>query len=144
MKRVCPGCAANNRIPLERLGDRPKCGRCKAPLPSVDAPIALKSEAEFDALIGQRSLPVLVDFWAAWCGPCRMVAPEVTKLAQARAGHLLVAKVDTEALPGIARRFEISGIPTIILYRDGAEAKRISGAMSAERIARALDLPVSA
>ena len=140
MTRTCPSCSAPNRIPPARLGDSAKCGRCKGALGRLAEPINIGNEADFDALIAGAKLPVLVDYWAEWCGPCRMVAPEVKKLAQSHAGRLLVAKVDTESLPGVARRFQITGIPTLMLFRDGQEAKRVSGAMPAAQIARTFDL----
>jgi thioredoxin 2 len=102
--------------------------------------VVLNDVAAFDELIGGSKLPVLVDFWAPWCGPCRMVAPEMEKLAQSKASSLVVAKVDTESVPGVAARFGISGIPTMILFEGGREAKRLSGAMPAQAIAARLGL----
>jgi thioredoxin 2 len=90
--------------------------------------------AEFDELVRDSPLPVLVDFWATWCGPCRAVAPELVKLASARAGRLVIAKVDTDVLADVAGRFGIRSIPTLILFRQGAEVKRLTGAMPAEAI----------
>jgi thioredoxin len=106
----------------------------------LDRPIALSSAADFDELVRGAPLPVLVDYWAEWCGPCRMVAPELEKLAKNRHGKLVVAKVDTDALPDVAARFGIRSIPTMILFRDGAEAERLSGAMPASAIAERLRL----
>ena len=97
-------------------------------------PLPIESAADFAELVRDARLPVLVDFWAEWCGPCRTVGPEVAKVANARAGKVVVAKVDTEALPEVARRFGIRSIPTMILFRDGTEAKRESGAMPADAI----------
>ena len=140
MIRACPSCGAKNRLSPARLHEGAKCGKCQTPLLPLDAPLAVESASEFDDLVREASLPVLVDFWAAWCGPCRMVAPELEKLARAKAGSLVVAKVDTEALPGVAGRFNIRGIPTLILFRGGGEARRVSGAMSASAIAEAMEI----
>ncbi len=140
MIRTCPSCGAKNRIPFSRLHQRPKCGKCKEPLPLVDAPYAVPDEATFETMVAESSVPVLVDFWAAWCGPCRMIAPELEKLARDRAGRLLVAKVDTEALPGLAARFGVRGIPTLVLFEHGREKNRVSGAMPASAIAARLGI----
>jgi thioredoxin 2 len=134
----CPSCEADNRIPLDKLDKTAKCGRCKQVLPAPSDPIELSSEAEFDTLVSQACRPVLVDFWAAWCGPCRMLAPELARLAASRAGRVLVAKVDTESLPGVAARFGIRSIPTVVRFDQGRETQRVSGAMRAEQLAQAL------
>ena len=100
----------------------------------------MASAAAYDKLLSESPLPVLVDYWAAWCGPCRTIAPELEKIAKRRAGSVIVAKVDTEALPDVAGRYQIRGIPTLILFRGGKEAQRISGAMPADQIERGLGL----
>jgi thioredoxin len=100
----------------------------------------LTSAEDFDELVRQAPLPVLVDYWAEWCGPCRMVAPELEKLAKERHGKLVIAKLDTDALPEVAARFDIRSIPTMILFRNGAVAERLSGAMSAGAIAERLGI----
>jgi thioredoxin 2 len=102
--------------------------------------MAVGSAADFDELLRDSPAPVLVDFWAAWCGPCRTVAPELEKIATDRAGRVVVAKVDTEALPDVAARFGIRSIPTMIMFRNGKEASRLSGAMPASAIEARLAL----
>jgi thioredoxin 2 len=140
MEVACASCSARNRVPAKRLLDKAKCAKCKAPLLPLTRPIAVASAQDFDELVRDAPRPVLVDFWAAWCGPCRMVAPEMEKLARDRSDSVLVAKVDTEALPTVAQRFGIRSIPTMILFRAGAEARRLSGAMPAAEISRQLAL----
>jgi thioredoxin 2 len=140
MIRSCPSCGAKNRVPSARASDRATCGRCKTALPPLESPYEIESAADFDALIRHSKVPVVVDFWAAWCAPCRMVAPEVARLAREHAGRLVVAKVDTEALPDVAGRYAIQGIPAFLLFRDGREAARASGAMPAPQLVRALGL----
>ncbi len=136
----CATCKKPNRLPARRLGDRAKCASCKTPLLPVDHPVALGSAEDFDELVRDSAAPVLVDFWAAWCGPCRMVGPEMEKIARQRAGKVVVAKVDTEALPDVAGRFGIRSIPTMILFRGGREDRRLSGAMGADAIVSQLAL----
>ncbi len=135
---TCPSCGQQNRVPAARLGGGPRCGRCKTSL--AGAPLPVGSAAEFDELVAGSPLPVLVDFWAAWCGPCRMVAPELERLAREKSGRVVVAKVDTEALPDVAGRFGIRSIPTMVLFADGHESRRVSGAMPAPRIAQEFGL----
>jgi thioredoxin 2 len=123
----CPVCGRWNRVAAGRITDGPKCGVCAAPL-DLTHPIAL-TDATFDRVVRETTLPILVDFYADWCGPCRMMAPAVDELARTSAGEVLVAKLDTEAAQQTAARFQIRGIPTVIVFRHGREARRQSGAM---------------
>jgi thioredoxin 2 len=124
----CPACGRWNRVAAGRISDGPKCGVCAAPL-HLDHPVLL-SDATFDRVIAETTLPVLVDFYADWCGPCRMMAPAVDELARGSAGKALVAKLDTEAAQRTAARFQIRGIPTVIVFRNGREVRRESGVMT--------------
>jgi thioredoxin 2 len=137
---TCPSCRAQNRIPADRLDRQPRCGQCKSPISPTSDPYAVSSSAEFGEIVKKSPIPVLVDFWAAWCGPCRVVAPELAKLARERNGSLLVVKLNTEELPQIAGQFGIQSIPTFVLFKGGQEVGRASGAMPAGNIARAVGL----
>ncbi|MGE0786371.1 MAG: thioredoxin TrxC [Sandaracinaceae bacterium] len=140
MVRTCPSCGAQNRVPASKLHLSPRCGRCKTALGPLAEPIVIDSAESYDALLRDARLPVLVDFWATWCPPCRALAPELVELASQRAGSILVAKVDTDALPSVAGRYGIRSIPTVIVFREGREASRVSGAMPAAELARRLAL----
>jgi thioredoxin 2 len=130
----CPSCGRQNRLPYDRLGKAVRCGQCQTELPQVTAPVAAADSAQFDTLVARASIPVLVDFWAAWCGPCRRVAPELEQVAARQAGRLLVVKVDTEAIPDLAQRLNIQSIPTLAVYHRGTMVGRQAGAMMARDI----------
>ena len=130
----CPSCGRQNRLPYGRLGKAVRCGECQTELPQVAAPVAAADSGQFDTIVALASVPVLVDFWAAWCGPCRRVAPELEQVAARQAGRLLVVKVDTEAVPDLAQRLNIQSIPTLAVYNRGAMVRRQAGAMMAADI----------
>jgi len=131
---ACPRCNALNRVPLARLAESPKCGKCGAALFDRH-PLALDT-AGFHAHAERADLPLLVDFWAPWCGPCRMMAPQFEAAAAQLEPHARLAKVDTEAQPALGERFGIRSIPTLVLFRQGRELARQPGAMAAADIVR--------
>ena len=129
---VCGYCGAVNRVPGARLQEGPKCGRCHAPV--LDGTPVELSEADFDAFVGRNDLPVVVDFWAEWCGPCKMMAPAFAQVAREQRMQFRLAKLDTETSPAIAGRYAIRSIPTLILFRHGQEVDRAVGALDAGRL----------
>jgi len=128
----CPFCDTLNRVDMSRLADRPKCGECGRPL-LLDRPIKVTGE-HLDRVVEGATVPVLVDFYADWCAPCKMMAPVLDEVANARAGTLLVGKLDTDRSPAVSERFGIRGIPTLILFRDGKEVARQTGALPRARL----------
>jgi thioredoxin 2 len=129
----CPGCGATNRLPAARVDDEPACGRCGAAL--LDGHPVELTDADFDAVIGATRRPVLVDFWAAWCGPCRAMAPAFEQAGRQLAGRALFVKVDSDANPALSARFGIRSIPTLVRIEQGRETARRSGALPAAAIA---------
>ena len=127
----CPSCGQRNRIPYGHEG---KCKKCGTMLPPAAEPLEVPSADVFDALVKASKLPIIVDFWAPWCGPCRMVAPEIAKVASGNAGRYVVVKVNTDALPDVGDRFGIQSIPTMAVFAEGREIARTAGARPAKDI----------
>ncbi len=136
----CPSCGARVRVPDARIAQSARCAKCKTEVAPLDRPVAVHSSAEFDALVAAAPIPVLVDFWATWCPPCRMVAPELEKLAKQGRGKFLVVKVDTDENRELGQRFRIESIPTLARFDRGRETKRVAGAMQAPAITKTFEL----
>jgi thioredoxin 2 len=137
----CPSCAQRNRIAFSRLhaprpgsGQAVRCGKCRTAVQPPGEPIEAPDVATFDAAIAQSDIPVVVDFWAPWCGPCRMVAPELAKVAAAHPGEYLILKVNTDAVPELGERYKIRSIPTMAVFGGAREVARESGARPAAQI----------
>jgi thioredoxin 2 len=129
---ACPFCSTLNRIDLSRIGDHPKCGSCGKPI-LLDRPLAV-TDATFARVIADAEVPLLVDFYADWCGPCKVVAPILDEIARGRAGTLLVLKLDTDRNPATTTRFGVQGIPTLIAFARGREVARQTGAAPRQAI----------
>ena len=132
VKLTCPVCGQMNRVPLARLAEGPKCGSCGEAL--ADGRVAELDAAAHDKATRGDEMPLLVDYWAPWCGPCRMMAPQFAQAAKTLKGRALLAKVDTDANPQVAARFAIRSIPTMVQLQGGREVKRMSGALQAAQI----------
>jgi thioredoxin 2 len=130
----CPSCGQRNRRAFDKLGAGSRCGKCQSALPAAGAPVEVPDAAAFDAAVASSTVPVVVDFWAPWCGPCHMVAPELERVAQGAAGRYLVVKVNTDEVPELGERFRVRSIPTMAVFQGGREVGRTSGARPAADI----------
>jgi thioredoxin 2 len=130
----CPACGTANRIAYAKVSQQGRCGTCKADLPQIASPVEMTSPAAFTALVSQSPLPIVIDFWAAWCGPCQMMAPEFAKAAAQAAGEAVFVKVNTDEQQAIAAQFRIQGIPAFALMKHGKVTAQTSGFQPAARL----------
>ena len=135
----CDSCSQQNRLPYAGLDRAVRCGRCKTELRPPAEPIDMGSSQEFDRLVSQSAIPIVVDYWAPWCGPCRAVAPELAKVAGRNAGRFLVVKVNTDVLSDLGDRFAIRSIPTLAVFGGGREVARTTGARPAADVERFIE-----
>lgn len=135
MIRTCNNCGQLNRVSSRHLANQGRCGKCKAALPPLSEPLDV-DEGEFRDIIENSPVPILIDFWAAWCGPCRMAAPEVKKVAHSLSGKAIVLKVDTEKHPRLAAEYRVSGIPHFVVTKGGRVVTSSSGLVDHRQMAR--------
>ena len=133
INRICKVCGTTNRVPAVHLADTGRCGKCKSPLPPLDTPLEVDT-ALFDEIVQNARVPVLVDFWAAWCGPCRVAAPEVERTAKEMAGQAVVTKVDTERYPELSARYNVRGIPNFAVFYNGRLVTQQAGLVDHQQL----------